>query len=46
MKRSRGKSLKSNKDWIMNKKEKRRLQGKEVKSDSKYTGRKRTGKFW
>ncbi|XP_064104053.1 probable 18S rRNA (guanine-N(7))-methyltransferase [Macrobrachium nipponense] len=31
-------------DWIMKKKE-RRKQGKEVRSDSKYTGRKRSGRF-
>ena len=44
VKQSRGKSLKS-RDWIMNKKERRRKQGKEVKSDSKYTGRKRRDRF-
>ena len=32
---------KSKKRWIMEKKEKRRRQGKSVKSDSKYSGRKR-----
>jgi len=29
------------KDWIVKKKERARLQGKTIKSDSKYTGRKR-----
>ena len=32
-------------DWIKNKKEKYRRLGKEVKSDSKYTGRKRADGF-
>nr|QBS13804.1 18S rRNA (guanine-N(7))-methyltransferase [Macrobrachium nipponense] len=32
-------------DWIMKKKERRRKQGKDVRSDSKYTGRKRSGRF-
>jgi hypothetical protein len=31
------------KAWINKKKDRRRLQGKEVKADSKFTGRKRTG---
>ncbi|KAL8574236.1 18S rRNA (guanine1575-N7)-methyltransferase [Nucella lapillus] len=35
------KSGKSCRDWIMEKKEKRRKQGKDVTADSKYTGRKR-----
>jgi 18S rRNA (guanine1575-N7)-methyltransferase len=33
------------KDWITKKKERRRAQGKEVKSDSKYSGRKRHDVF-
>lgn len=33
------------KEWIIDKKERRRQQGKEVKSDSKFTGRKRKDKF-
>lgn len=41
----RGKPLKKSKDWIIEKKERRRKQGKEVAGDSKYTGRKRTRKF-
>jgi 18S rRNA (guanine1575-N7)-methyltransferase len=32
-------------DWIEKKKERRRAQGKEVKSDSKFTGRKRHERF-
>lgn len=41
----RGKSLKKSKDWILAKKEKRRKQGLDTRADSKFTGRKRTGKF-
>ena len=33
------------KDWIIKKKERARLQGKTVKNDSKYTGRRRPGAF-
>mmetsp|Transcript_14428 Transcript_14428/g.21678 ORF Transcript_14428/g.21678 Transcript_14428/m.21678 type:complete len:275 (-) Transcript_14428:186-1010(-) len=33
------------KEWIVNKKERRRQQGKETRHDSKYTGRKRSAKF-
>ncbi|KAG8177360.1 hypothetical protein JTE90_028355 [Oedothorax gibbosus] len=32
-------------DWIMAKKERRRRQGKEVRSDTKYTGKKRSGRW-
>jgi 18S rRNA (guanine1575-N7)-methyltransferase len=32
-------------DWMMQKKERRRNQGKEVKNDSKYSGRKRSVGF-
>lgn len=32
-------------DWIMKKKERARLQGKKIKTDSKYTGRKRPDAF-
>lgn len=42
---ARGKGLKKGKDWIMQKKEKRRQLGVDVRQDSKYTGRKRTGRF-
>lgn len=47
----KGKSRKGGKggvkgiDWIMQKKERRRKQGKEVKNDSKYSGRKRSVGF-
>lgn len=33
------------KDWIAAKKERRRIQGKETKKDSKYSGRSRGPKF-
>jgi 18S rRNA (guanine1575-N7)-methyltransferase len=33
------------KDWILKKKERQRKQGKEVRDDTKYTGRKRRGAF-
>lgn len=36
---------KKSKDWIVAKKERQRRQGHEVRADSKYTGRKRRGKF-
>eukprot|EP00002_Diphylleia_rotans_P038701 TRINITY_DN8844_c2_g1_i2.p1 TRINITY_DN8844_c2_g1~~TRINITY_DN8844_c2_g1_i2.p1 ORF type:complete len:138 (-),score=29.23 TRINITY_DN8844_c2_g1_i2:284-697(-) len=40
------KSMKSkSKDWVLNKKERQRRQGKDVRPDSKYTGRKRGPKF-
>lgn len=42
---ARGKPLKGSKDWIVAKKERRRRQGKEVREDSKYTGRRRPAKF-
>lgn len=41
----RGKSVKNAKDWIIEKKERRRRQGKDVRPDSKYTARKRSGRF-
>jgi 18S rRNA (guanine1575-N7)-methyltransferase len=37
--------VKSVKDWIQGKKERRRRQGKETRPDSKYTGRKRSDRF-
>nr|KAG5694288.1 hypothetical protein BaRGS_032006 [Batillaria attramentaria] len=41
------KPLKNSHDWILQKKERRRKQGKEVPMDTKYTGRKRkTSSFW
>lgn len=44
-KQARGKPLKGSKEWIMKKKERRRQQGKDVRADSKYTARKRSGRF-
>nr|CAG4645737.1 EOG090X0BBW [Lynceus sp. MCZ IZ 141354] len=37
-----GKAPKKTKDWIMEKKERRRKQGRETRPDSKFTGRKRS----
>ncbi|KAL0275866.1 UNVERIFIED_CONTAM: hypothetical protein PYX00_003590 [Menopon gallinae] len=45
LKQLRGKNLKSRADWIMEKKERRRKQGKTVCLDSKYSGRRRCNKF-
>ncbi|VEN50696.1 unnamed protein product [Callosobruchus maculatus] len=45
LKQQRGKSLKKGRDWILEKKERRRKQGKDVRPDSKYTGRKRSGRL-
>lgn len=45
MKKIRGKSIKKSRDWILEKKERRRRQGKETRIDTKYTGRKRSGRF-
>lgn len=44
-KQARGKAVKGSKEWIMKKKERRRQQGKEVREDSRYTGRKRSSRF-
>ncbi|XP_064620417.1 probable 18S rRNA (guanine-N(7))-methyltransferase isoform X2 [Lineus longissimus] len=41
LKKIRGKPPKKSRDWIMEKKERRRKQGKETKKDSKFTARKR-----
>ncbi|XP_075996837.1 18S rRNA (guanine-N(7))-methyltransferase [Genypterus blacodes] len=41
----KGKSAKKGKDWIMEKKERRRRQGKEVRADTKYTARQRRPHF-
>uniref|UniRef100_M4BEL1 Methyltransferase type 11 domain-containing protein n=1 Tax=Hyaloperonospora arabidopsidis (strain Emoy2) TaxID=559515 RepID=M4BEL1_HYAAE len=43
--RVKGREQVKAKDWVMAKKERYRKQGKKVKSDSKFTGRKRPGKF-
>ena len=45
MKKIRGKSIKKSRDWILEKKEQRRRQGKQTRNDTKYTGRKRSGRF-
>lgn len=45
MKQLRGKGPKHGAAWIQAKKERRRRQGKETRPDSKYTGRRRCGKF-
>jgi 18S rRNA (guanine1575-N7)-methyltransferase len=39
------KPAKKSKEWVLQKKERRRRQGKEVRQDTKYTGRKRSKKF-
>ncbi|XP_025090936.1 probable 18S rRNA (guanine-N(7))-methyltransferase isoform X2 [Pomacea canaliculata] len=46
-KRKRGdrKPLKNSREWILQKKERRRKQGREVPVDTKYTGRKRKARF-
>ncbi|XP_069617502.1 18S rRNA (guanine-N(7))-methyltransferase isoform X1 [Ranitomeya imitator] len=41
----RGKSVKKSRDWILEKKERRRRQGKQVRADTKFTGRKRRPQF-
>ncbi|XP_046892179.1 probable 18S rRNA (guanine-N(7))-methyltransferase [Hypomesus transpacificus] len=41
----KGKSAKKGKDWILEKKERRRRQGREVCADTKYTGRQRRPHF-
>ena len=43
-KKNRKKGGIKSKDWIMQKKERQRKQGKKVKNDSKYSGRKRVAK--
>jgi len=45
LKNIRGKSVKKSKDWIQDKKERARKKGKDVRHDSKFTGRKRKDKF-
>ena len=42
-----GKTIKKGKgrEWVMQKKESQRRQGKEVRHDSKYTARRRTGQM-
>ena len=45
LRKARGKPLKKSRDWIMEKKERRRKQGKETRADTKFTGRKRSGRL-
>jgi len=45
MKNIRGKSVKKSRDWIQEKKDRARRKGKDVRPDSKFTGRKRKDKF-
>lgn len=45
MKRAKGKPLKKSRDWILEKKERRKRQGKEVRTNTKYTGRYRGDRF-
>lgn len=40
-----GKVQKKSKSWILDKKEKRRKHGTETRADTKYTARKRSGRF-
>lgn len=37
--------VKSVRNWVLEKKERRRRQGRDARPDTKYTGRKRSGKF-
>jgi len=46
MKKMRGKDPKKSRDWILEKKDRRRRQGKETREDSKFTGRKRPTHLW
>jgi 18S rRNA (guanine1575-N7)-methyltransferase len=45
LRKMRGKPLKRSREWIIEKKERRRRQGKATRNDTKYTGRKRSGRF-
>jgi len=44
-KNMRGKNVKKSRDWILDKKERARKKGKDVRPDSKFTGRKRKDKW-
>ncbi|KAF7997219.1 hypothetical protein HCN44_005496 [Aphidius gifuensis] len=44
-KKAKGKPLKKSRNWIIEKKERRARQGKEARETTKYTGRKRSGRF-
>jgi len=39
------KLVKKSREWILEKKERRRRQGKFTREDTKYTGRSRSGRF-
>ncbi|XP_071448096.1 18S rRNA (guanine-N(7))-methyltransferase [Hetaerina americana] len=45
VKAARGKPLKNSRAWILEKKERRRRQGRTTRADTKYTGRKRPSHF-
>lgn len=45
LKRTSNKAVVKSREWIMNKKDRQRRQGKDVKEDSKFTGRKRKDRF-
>ena len=45
MKKARGKPLKKSRNWILEKKERRQRQGKDVRANTKYTGRYRGDRF-
>lgn len=45
IKEIRGKPIKKSRQWILNKKERNRRQGKDVRPDSKFTGRKRPARL-
>ncbi|XP_062716033.1 probable 18S rRNA (guanine-N(7))-methyltransferase isoform X2 [Aedes albopictus] len=42
---ARGKPLKKSREWVLQKKERRRQQGNDTRTDSRYTARKRSGRF-
>ncbi|XP_061461250.1 probable 18S rRNA (guanine-N(7))-methyltransferase isoform X2 [Rhineura floridana] len=44
-KNARGQSVKKSRDWVLEKKERRRRQGRDVRADTRYTGRKRRTHF-
>ncbi|XP_048375478.1 probable 18S rRNA (guanine-N(7))-methyltransferase [Sphaerodactylus townsendi] len=44
-KNAKGLSVKKSRDWVLEKKERRRRQGKQVRADTRYTGRKRRPNF-
>nr|XP_056721087.1 probable 18S rRNA (guanine-N(7))-methyltransferase [Euleptes europaea] len=44
-KNAKGQSVKKSRDWVLEKKERRRRQGRQVRADTRYTGRKRRPHF-